>query len=102
MWECGNDCTCLAGLYLWGYNPVSISFSFLTEFLPLHEFFTFAETGTVAETIGELWQESRSSYRVGVRMVTGSGSIYRFDVAAGEEGSEVTLFFFCPWQPDVP
>ncbi|MCH8882311.1 MAG: hypothetical protein IIA41_02295 [SAR324 cluster bacterium] len=29
--------------------------------------------------------------------VEGSGNVYRFDVATGDEGSETTLFFFYPW-----
>ena len=60
----------------------------------------FAETGTVAETRGELWDESRDSYGMGLRLITGSGSVYRADYATGDEGGELTVFFFYPWGQD--
>jgi hypothetical protein len=58
----------------------------------------FAEMGTVAEKHDELWQESRTSYGIGARMLTASGSVYRADYAMGDEGSEITLFFYYPWR----
>ena len=61
------------------------------------QFAFFYETGTVAEKRSDLWERSRESYGVGVRMVTGSGSVYRLDVATGDEGTETTVFFFYPW-----
>jgi len=57
----------------------------------------FGELGTVAETTDALWQERRSSYGVGARLITASGSVYRADWATGSEGSEFTVFFFYPW-----
>lgn len=57
----------------------------------------FAETGSVSESSGDLWQQSRQSYGTGLRLVTGSGSVYRADIATGDEGSEVSVFFFYPW-----
>jgi hypothetical protein len=62
------------------------------------QFAFFAETGTVAETEGQLWERSRNSYGVAIRMVTGSGSVYRFEVATGDEGSQPILWFFYAWQ----
>jgi len=58
----------------------------------------FGETGTVSETRAELWDQSRDSYGMGIRLVTASGSVYRAEIASGDEGSEVTVFFFYPWQ----
>jgi len=58
----------------------------------------FGELGTVAETTDALWQETRSSYGIGARLITASGSVYRADWATGSEGSEFTIFFFYPWQ----
>jgi len=58
----------------------------------------FGELGTVAETNDALWQERRSSYGIGARIITASGSVYRADWATGSEGSEFTVFFFYPWQ----
>ena len=61
----------------------------------------FGETGTVAETSGELWKRSRSSYGTGLRLVTASGSVYRADIAFGDEGSEVSVIFFYPWTGEI-
>ena len=57
----------------------------------------FYETGTVAESRDLLWEQSKDSQGVGARLVTSSGFIYRFDVATGSEGEEVTLFIDYPW-----
>ncbi|MDX2470052.1 MAG: hypothetical protein QNL04_05685 [SAR324 cluster bacterium] len=59
----------------------------------------FYEQGTVAETKEELGNITRSSYGSGLRLVTGSGSVYRFDLATGEEGAQVNLIFQYPWEP---
>jgi len=57
----------------------------------------FGEVGSVSETTSDLWDEARSSYGVGLRLVAASGSVYRADLAYGDEGSEFTVFFFYPW-----
>ena len=57
----------------------------------------FAEAGSVAETSSTLWDEYRDSVGVGFRLVTASGSVYRADIAYGNEGSELSVFFFYPW-----
>lgn len=57
----------------------------------------FAEVGTVAETSSELWNDTRYSYGIGARLLSASGSVYRADWATGEEGAEITIFFFYPW-----
>jgi len=57
----------------------------------------FHEVGTVADFRDDLWQQSRYSTGVGARLVTGSGFIYRFDVAYGDEGAATTLFIDYPW-----
>jgi len=57
----------------------------------------FAEAGSVAETSSTLWDEYRDSVGVGFRLVTASGSVYRADIAYGDEGSELSVFFFYPW-----
>lgn len=58
----------------------------------------FAEMGSVAEKERQIWSETRYSYGAGVRLVAGSGSVYRADVAYGDEGAEVIIFFFYPWE----
>ena len=55
------------------------------------------EQGSVAEEVGEIGETIRSSYGTGIRLVTKSGSVYKFEVASGDEGAEVILFFEYPW-----
>ena len=57
----------------------------------------FYELGTVAELTSELWQDTRYVFGSGVRLVTKSGAVYRFDLAAGNEGVQPNLFFYYPW-----
>ena len=57
----------------------------------------FWEQGSVAEEIGEIGETIRSSYGSGIRLVTKSGSVYKFEVASGDEGAEMILFFEYPW-----
>jgi hypothetical protein len=70
---------------------------FIRDFRTGFQIAFFYEIGTVAETKDELWEDSKSSQGVGARLVTASGFVYRFDVATGDEGSEVTLFIDYPW-----
>ena len=55
------------------------------------------EQGSVAEEVGEIGETIRSSYGTGIRLVTKSGSVYKFEVASGDEGAEMILFFEYPW-----
>ncbi|MCW8957322.1 MAG: outer membrane protein assembly factor [Gammaproteobacteria bacterium] len=58
----------------------------------------FAEAGTVSERSSELWDEHRYSFGTGFRLLTASGSVYRADIAYGDEDVEVAVFFFYPWE----
>lgn len=58
----------------------------------------FYEKGSVAETIDELGNDEKQSYGVGLRMITGSGLVYRFDVAYGDEGYQYTMIINYPWE----
>jgi hypothetical protein len=57
----------------------------------------FHETGTVADQSVDLWKSRQSSSGVGARLITGSGFVYRLDVAYGDEGMTTTLFIDYPW-----
>jgi len=57
----------------------------------------FSEYGTVSESTGDLWKDTRYVVGSGVRLVTASGAVYRFDLAAGNEGVQPNLFFYYPW-----
>lgn len=56
----------------------------------------FYEVGTVSD--GALWVETRSSGGAGLRIVTGSGLVYRLDLSAGQEGFQPSVFFQYPWE----
>jgi len=58
----------------------------------------FAELGTVSESASNLWDESRYTVGTGVRLVAGSGAVYRADIATGDEGVETILIFDYPWE----
>lgn len=57
----------------------------------------FYEAGSVSETEGSLGATWKTDYGIGLRMVTGSGTAYRVDVAVGDEGSATTIFVNYPW-----
>ena len=57
----------------------------------------FGEIGSVSEKSSGLWDETRYSYGTGLRLVAASGAVYRADIANGDEGGELTVFFFYPW-----
>ena len=59
----------------------------------------FAETGSVADIKEEVGNTFASSYGVGFRLVSGSGNVYRADLATGDEGAEATVIFTYPWGP---
>jgi len=58
----------------------------------------FAELGTVSETGGRLWKETRHSIGTGVRLIAASGAVYRADIATGKEGVEMIIIFNYPWE----
>ncbi len=57
----------------------------------------FAESGSVGEEEEELGKETRQSHGLGYRLVTKSGSVYRFDYGMGDEGNQTTVTIFYPW-----
>lgn len=57
----------------------------------------FYEVGSVAETSSDLGNETRSDFGVGLRMIAGSGEVYRADVASGDEGTNVTIIVDYPF-----
>lgn len=58
----------------------------------------FYETGSVADRLDDLGRIMRSSYGAGFRIVTGSGLIFRADVATGSEGPATTMIIGYPWE----
>lgn len=58
----------------------------------------FYERGTVADTTDQLGVTWRNSYGIGARMVTASGLVFRGDIAAGDEGREISVIIGYPWE----
>lgn len=56
----------------------------------------FAERGSVADSTSDLWDDYRSSYGVGLRIIL-SGVVIRGDWATGSEGDNFQLFITYPW-----
>ncbi|MBF0290083.1 MAG: BamA/TamA family outer membrane protein [SAR324 cluster bacterium] len=57
----------------------------------------FYEVGSVSDDADKLGDERRDSYGTGFRLVTGSGLVYRIDVANGQEGINPTVIVNYPW-----
>lgn len=62
------------------------------------QFAFFHEIGTAADNRDDLWHETRSSTGLGARFIMGSGVVYRFDFAKGDEGSEMSIIVDYPWE----
>lgn len=58
----------------------------------------FYEQGSVSEQVSELRKDEKRSYGIGVRLLTGSGLVYRLDIADGNEGYAVTMIINYPWE----
>jgi hypothetical protein len=81
--------------FLEGARP--FDFGIWKDVAATYQLAAFYEVGSAEENESDLWSETRDSYGVGFRMVSQSGSVYRADIAQGEEGSEFTMFFDYPW-----
>lgn len=57
----------------------------------------FHETGSVADLKEDLGDGARTSSGAGLRMISASGYVYRFDIAGGDEGTAFTIMFGYPW-----
>ncbi|MGB3940468.1 MAG: BamA/TamA family outer membrane protein [Candidatus Manganitrophaceae bacterium] len=57
----------------------------------------FYEIGTTADRRRDLGETWRSSYGLGLRIVTASGVVFRADMAFGREGFSPEIFIGYPW-----
>ena len=57
----------------------------------------FHEEGAAEDVQESLTDSLRKSSGIGIRMVSASGYVYRFDVATRDEGMATTIFFNYPW-----
>lgn len=58
-------------------------------------FYETANSADLTEDLGKTW---KSNYGIGFRLITRSGFVYRFDIAEGDEGSQIAAFFNYPWE----
>lgn len=58
----------------------------------------FYEKGSVADKKSDLGKNEKESYGAGLRLVAGSGLVYRLDIAFGDEGTEYTMIVNYPWE----
>ena len=90
------------------YMATEFRWNFMTEVTPFDfwiwkdvstgiQLALFHEMGAVEDNKDDLNNGMRTSSGLGIRMVSGSGYVYRFDVATGDEGAATTLFFNYPW-----
>lgn len=86
--------------YRWNFVRESTPFNFYIwkDTHTGYQLAFFGEYATVSETWGDLWKDSRYVLGTGFRLVTASGSVYRADLGFGDEGAELSLFFFYPWK----
>ncbi len=90
------------------YFSTEFRFVFASEVIPFNfwiwkdistsiQWAFFYDRGSVAETQQDLWKESADSMGTGIRMIAGSGYVYRADWATGKEGPNVSVIFEYPW-----
>lgn len=58
----------------------------------------YVESGTVADHTADLGDTWRTDVGAGIRFVTASGMIIRGDLAAGQEGKEISIIIGYPWE----
>lgn len=85
--------------FRWNVNTerLDLDLYFLSDIMQALQVAFFWEQGSVTEEEADLGSIVRSSYGAGARLVTESGNVYRFDVATGDEGTEVIIMFQYPW-----
>jgi hypothetical protein len=63
--------------------------------LQLAAFYEIGSTADLRDDVGKTW---RSSYGIGLRMITASGVVFRGDVADGHDGIATAIFIGYPWE----
>ncbi len=83
----------------WNFNTSGskLDWWFLKDIQQAVQGVVFWEQGSVVDDVAELGSIVRNSYGGGVRLVTQSGAVYKFEVATGDEDSQVIMFFEYPW-----
>ena len=89
----------LATEFRWNFNSdgETIDWLFLKDVVDSLQAAFYMEQGSVAEEKKDLGSITRNSFGAALRFVGRSGSVYRFEVATGDEGPQVIAFFEYPW-----
>ena len=87
----------------WNFNTSKdiVDLIFFSDIMEALQATFFWEQGSVAEENSELGKINRSSYGTGVRLIGGSGNVYRFEASTGNEGPEILLIFQYPWSGET-
>ena len=87
----------------WNFNTSKdiVDLIFFSDIMEALQATFFWEQGSVAEENSELGKINRSSYGTGVRLIGGSGNVYRFEASTGNEGPEILLIFKYPWSGET-
>ncbi|MBF0237492.1 MAG: hypothetical protein HQM12_07295 [SAR324 cluster bacterium] len=86
--------------FRWNYNTSTSNMDlyFFNDIMQAMQFVFFLEQGSVSEKQEDLGKIVRSTAGTGVRLVGGSGNVYRLEYATGDEGGEVIIMFQYPWR----
>lgn len=84
----------------WNLSDENTPFNwyFINDIRTVFQLAFFYEQGSVTDDMSTLMENTRDSYGAGLRLVTGSGLVYRVDYATGEEGAELTTIVYYPWE----
>ena len=87
----------------WNFNTSKdiVDLIFFSDIMEALQATFFWEQGSVAEDNSESGKINRSSYGTGVRLIGGSGNVYRFEASTGNEGPEILLIFQYPWSGET-
>ena len=85
--------------FRWNVTDENTAFNFwlIKDVRTSIQFAMFHEQGSVAETKEALSLAHKTSTGVGFRLVTGSGLVWRMDVAHGEDGNATQVIVNYPW-----
>ncbi|MDH5559829.1 MAG: hypothetical protein OEY59_03150 [Deltaproteobacteria bacterium] len=89
--------------FRWNFNSEGkiIDWLFLEDIVDSLQAAFYLEQGSVAENKEDLGDITRNSVGAALRFVGRSGSVYRLELATGDEGTEVIAFFDFPWTGSI-
>ena len=86
--------------FRWNFSAADgeeIDLFFMQDLVDEMQVAFFFEQGSVSETKSELGDTVKYSFGSGIRLLSGSGNLYRADFATGDEGPQVTVIIQYPW-----